>query len=130
MQFMIIMQGAPGSGKTTVAQSISRVTGAVVFSTDDFWYQEGTGYQWDPKKLGTAHTWNQTRTADALSSGLSVIIDNTNIKREHAQPYFDLADEFSVPVEVIRCHGEYQNIHNVPDNTVQRMRLQMEDLEV
>lgn len=126
-QFMILMQGAPGSGKSTTAHKIARLTGAEVLSTDDYWETQ-TGYVFSPDRLGVAHKWNQDRVREALKQGKSVIVDNTNIYRAHAEVYFFMAEKLGVPVEVIRCHGRYQNVHGVPEWKVREMESRMEDL--
>jgi len=49
---MIIARGVSGSGKSTLAKILGK--GGVVFSTDDYFYDEGN-YNFDPKNLSIAH---------------------------------------------------------------------------
>ncbi|KAJ7995138.1 hypothetical protein DPEC_G00241450 [Dallia pectoralis] len=58
---LILMRGAPGSGKSTRARELlSTGSNGLVLSTDDYFSQEN-GYLYDPGLLGEAHNWNQIR---------------------------------------------------------------------
>lgn len=133
MQTLIIMQGVPGSGKSTMAKAIrSGWEGPepiYLFSTDQFFYVEGE-YKFDPSKLSEYHNLNQERTLYHLEQGDSVIVDNTNILRRHAKPYVVMAHVRNIPVVFVTCQGRFKNIHGVPPETIARMFLQMERLTV
>jgi hypothetical protein len=43
------------------------------------------------------------------------------------KPYVDFAEDNDIEVDVYRCTGEYQNVHNVPEEIVVAKRKQMED---
>lgn len=91
---LIIMRGLPGSGKTTLAKTF----GGIIFSTDDFFIKDGV-YQFDPKEITLAHDWNQERTEDAMNQGIGpIVIDNTNIKYEHIEPYLKMAKVYGYKV--------------------------------
>lgn len=130
---LILMQGVPGSGKSTVARKLLEDTPewAVILSTDDFW---GADYKFDAAKLGEAHRWNQRSVAKALASDVRiVIVDNTNIKRRDAEPYLALAQMFEYIVQVVRVQVDIKlalerNTHNVPEDVICRMANEMEDL--
>ena len=47
-----------------------------------------------------------------------MIVSNTFATKRELKPYFDFADENDIPVDVYRCTGEYQNVHNVPEEVV------------
>ncbi len=101
MKTLILMQGIPGSGKTSFAKTLVG-TEARYFSTDDFWMLNGE-YVFEPKLLGFAHSYTQHKAAIAMALDYypTVIIDNTNITKADAQPYFDLAEKYGYEVEVI-----------------------------
>lgn len=124
---MWLMQGAPGSGKSTAARKLLAEQGAQIVSTD-FWFQTAGGYKFDPSYLGEYHGRTQALCRSFLSVGMRVVVDNTNIRRLHAQPYLDMAKEFGYTVIVVRCDGKYQNEHGVPESTVEKMREMMEDI--
>lgn len=136
MLTVVIMQGPPGSGKSTVAnalysQSIAEMRWCTVCSTDHYFIDPITGaYQFDGSRLAQYHKMNQDKARYALSMNHSVIIDNCNIRCADAKPYFALAREFGAVVVVVRVSGRFQNLHGVPPEKVEAMRCALEDLEV
>jgi predicted kinase len=99
---LTLMVGIPGSGKSTVARSLSDVSGAEICSTDDYWYQDDpTVYTFDVKRLGEAHRWNQQRAASFMAAGQDVIIDNTNLDDRSREPYYALASIYNFDVVVV-----------------------------
>lgn len=128
MKTLYVLQGVPGSGKSTVARAMAHgLTNCVICSTDDFFYQDGE-YRFDPARLAENHAKNLSRAVSCMQNGFTVILDNTNIKRWHVQPYVEAARENGYSVVYIRVNGQFANIHGVPDHTVCRMRDEMEDL--
>lgn len=129
------MVGVPGSGKSTVASEIAaeaRDVGVttLICSTDDFFMVNGR-YQFDPRRLAEYHARNFQKFALALADGTQlVILDNTNIREEHREPYVRLAKAmgYTVRVEVV---GEFtpeaceqyarRNTHGVPLESIKRM---------
>lgn len=130
---MFILQGAPGSGKSKIAEAIMRQAAAedffpaVICSTDQFFMVNGK-YVFDRTKLAECHKLNQDKAKQYLVNGYSVVIDNTNIKKIHVEPYVRIAKEAKAQIQIIRCYGKFQNVHGVPEEIVQRMRNEMEDL--
>lgn len=132
---LTLMQGAPGSGKSTQARYIQRYQdaqpyspGCRIVSTDDFHTSDGTDYLYDPSSLAYYHAWCQWECDYWLSLGYDVVVDNTNIRRWQAEPYIAMAERHGVSVQVIRCEGDYGSIHWVPTEAVARMKREMEDL--
>jgi len=138
MKTLIIMQGAPGSGKSTVAQSLIEPylrTGnyAEICSADNYFLKlDENGnlfYKFDAARLPLAHDWCRRKAEGAAyADSQLIVIDNTNIRIEHARPYAQIAQHFSYQLQIVRCYGTFQNIHGVPDAVVERMRGSMEDL--
>jgi NEDD4-binding protein 2 len=127
---LILMRGLPGSGKSHRAKEIAAEDpGSQIFSTDDYW---GKDYNFDPSKLGEAHTWNHQRAHQAMQKGSStVIIDNTNMFHSHMDPYVKSARQFGYEVshehskapwawDTVECAK--RNTHGVPHETIERMK--------
>lgn len=142
MKTLVILQGIPGCGKSWMADTLQREQPrgeAVIYSTDEFWYSADGRYNYDPEKITDAHVWNQSRAQESMIWSFPlIIIDNTNIKREHAQPYLNLAQAFGYAVQVVRveCPLEVAIARNlerpvdrqVPPAVIIRMYAQMERL--
>ncbi len=135
---MILMRGVPGSGKSTAARILQKVMQTVgtrpceIFSTDDYWYREQSGvYNWNPSKVGAAHSWNQARVKQAIADGKHVIVDNTNVSGYALMPYFDIALQndldvlihmVDTPVETcIKRQNERPEDRRVPENVIRDM---------
>lgn len=128
-QCCFLMQGPSGSGKSTRAREIAKEHNAVICSTDDFHYVNGT-YVWDRTNLAYYHAWNIWQVEQHLLDGRNVVVDNCNLTQKDVQPYIDLARKLNVSVQVIRCEGRFDNEHGVPREAVERMITRMERLMV
>ena len=127
---LIIMQGVPGSGKSTTAKQLAAtIPNSVICSTDDY-FMVGGEYRFDPAMLGENHTKNLARATALLASERTVIVDNCNIKNAHAAKYVKFAHVRGIPVVFVRCDENFRSVHNVPEATVARMRREMETLSV
>lgn len=130
MKLFVIMQGVPGSGKTTIANHLTRYAGALC-STDSYFVDKDGIYRFDKSKLNSNHRKCQLDVEWSMKEGTSLIVlDNTNIKQAHVDPYLELAKRYGYTPIVIRANGRYPNVHHVPEQFVERMRLEMEDLIV
>jgi predicted kinase len=101
---LTLMQGIPGSGKSTVAKALADATGALIFSTDEFWYMgDPSYYDYDKTRTAEAHNWNQRRAILEMSRNMhNIIIDNTNLTQEAVSPYLMGAYVFGYDTQVIR----------------------------
>jgi predicted kinase len=101
------MQGAAGSGKSTMAAAIKdshdqKREEALILGSDEFWNQNGK-YVFDPTRLEDAHRWNQRRVAKAMIDITPIIIvDNTNTQQWEIEPYLHLAKMFGYAVQIVR----------------------------
>lgn len=151
MKRLILMQGAPGCGKSTMAETILRDTlfsglglSADIFSADDYWYQvnkpeKPDEYSWDTSLSGKNHVWNQQRVLKAMQDEMDVIIvDNTNTLRKEAAPYIVLAQMYGYSVEAVRCdpgvdvcvarQSNRPEDRRVPEEVIRAMHARMENL--
>lgn len=123
---LIIVRGAPGSGKSTFAESIAGSYGEV-FEADDYFYEHGdSGYDFEPSKLGEAHDWCKDRVESAMRDrGVQrVVLSNTSTRVWEFLPYVSLAAKFGYRVHSIvkenRHRGE--STKDIPESSVKKMR--------
>uniref|UniRef100_A0A671M145 NEDD4-binding protein 2-like n=2 Tax=Sinocyclocheilus TaxID=75365 RepID=A0A671M145_9TELE len=93
-QVLVLLRGAPGSGKTTLANAmLAQNPGGVVLSTDAYFTRNGE-YHFEPHLLGEAHEWNHQRAKESFEKGQSpIIIDNTNMQCWEMKPYVAMAQK-------------------------------------
>lgn len=127
VKMFILMRGHPGAGKSTKANQIRNAfSSSIVHSTDFYWSQDGQ-YSFDWKKLEQAHKWTLAQVCCSMIEEIEVVVlDNTNIKKEHYQPYLDKAQKYGYDVFQVVCSGSFNNVHGVPVQTVERMKVQFE----
>ena len=127
-RIVIVMQGVPGSGKTTMAKEYIRSlplgeTGHIV-SADDYYMRDGV-YRFDPSLLSKAHAYCFRRFIDIVSSTLTmnVIVDNTNTTAVEMAPYMLGASAYGYEPHYWRISCDprkaaARNIHGVPEQVV------------
>lgn len=141
---VVIVRGWPGCGKSTLAYTLATqyVDAAKYFkpyaivSADNYFMLDGE-YKFDRSKISLAHAECRDAFSHALRKNVPlVIVDNTNIKRKDYDWY--------VQVAVNECYEVYQclapgvvedlspeecfkrNVHNVPLETIARMKKEFE----
>lgn len=134
---VFILRGLPGSGKSSVADQLATLhehdrDRVAVCSADAFFMHNGV-YSFDASRLGQAHAQCMRDFTRALDQRVErIIIDNTNIKREHWQPYASIAERDGYDVAVITmrtrdaqvCHDRC--VHDVPLATIRHMAAEFE----
>ena len=139
-KILLLVGGAPGSGKTSFATFLSDLlgsTGGVTvdsFSTDDYWYERGKGeYAFNASLLPEAHAWNEARVEDCMlkspvdhdeSKYHIIIVHNTfaaTWEAEHYVPYAE-AHGFSVINPIMRQLHDGRSQH-VKDPQIIEQRL-------
>lgn len=131
-QVLYIMQGVPGSGKSFLASLIKHGDNdekPVVCSTDTFFYVNGV-YKFDPTKLPEYHAKNLNHAIRCMDAGYSVVVDNTNIRRWQCREYVRHAVAKNIPIIFVRVDGRFSNEHGVPQEIVERLRSEMQELTV
>lgn len=122
---LIIIQGIPGSGKTTAAKYLAKELHGVYHEADKYFTKPDGSYVFAPSKLEEAHNWCLQQTKEDLASGITVIVSNTFTTAWGIRKYMD---EFSgkYPICLVRMSTVYQTIHNVPKTTIDKMKNQLE----
>lgn len=119
---LTIIRGLPGSGKTTLAKAL----GVLHLEADMYFMRDGK-YQFAREKIGDAHAWCLNTAEIAVAYHMDVVVSNTFVKRWEFQKYLDMAKSYGAKTEIIIARGEYQSVHAVPPEVIERMRSQWEE---
>lgn len=125
--YVVILRGIPGSGKTTYVKSKFRT--AVVCSADSFFETVPGGF--DSSSLPLAHAKCLGKFVDALQDKKPVIVvDNTNVSKWEYENYEKIARLAGYEVEIYEMHCKSdstagkcadRNRHGVPVSKVIEM---------
>ena len=119
---LVLIRVLPGSGKSTMAQVLTQV-GYVHYEADMYFMQDGQ-YQYDSRQIRQAHQWCREQTLHALQAGKRVVVSNTFTRLQEMEPYFSMTSD----VRVVEATGRWQNVHGVPEETLQAMAERWETL--
>ena len=145
MKRLILIRGLPGSGKTTFAKflfhNLDLDVDATICAADDYFYDEEGNYNFDSKQLYNAHLSCQQNVEIAMQRGHGmyvdylngdlqyepesvVIVHNTTTAPKEIKTYMDLASTYGYEVTSLITENRHGNssVHNVPEETMQRMR--------
>lgn len=82
MRKIIILQGPPASGKSTIARSMQqKMKQAVIVNRDSLRHMAGS--YWDPKREPLISSWESALIINALGRDYDVIIDATNLNEKY-----------------------------------------------
>jgi predicted kinase len=126
MKELFLLRGLPGSGKSTLANSL---VGAWV-EADHYFIDTNGNYNFEANKIRNAHEFCQAKTENWMSNNFPfprIIVSNTFTQEKELEPYYQLAEKygytvFSLVVENRHGESEDTNTHNVPKETIQKMR--------
>ena len=114
-----IVRGLPGSGKSTIAKKLVHYTKH--FEADMFFMENGV-YCFNPAFIKDAHEWCFNSIESAMKTDCDCCVSNTFTQRWEYQPYLDLAERYDYNVQIIECHGDFGNIHDVPEQVIENMK--------
>lgn len=124
---LIIIRGVSGSGKSTFADFL--VDNLFAKYTDvnqilnkfeaDQWFVDNDE-PWNPRYLATAHEWCQAEVRRSLQDGYITIVSNTTTTKKELDPYIKIAEDLGVQYFVLIADGDYHNVHDVPDDKLQK----------
>ena len=131
MGLAVILQGLPGSGKSTYAANMYEKLSTVVCTADDYHTVDGV-YKYDVENAHAAYVACFNKYMTALDLGCDIVVcANTNTLLLEMSPYVMVAQAFGYEVEIhhFRCSIETsmrRNLHGVPEETILAMAERME----
>ena len=122
---VIILRGAPGAGKSSLARLFQLLNGpaTAVVSADAYVFADGN--QWSPERLQEGHSRCWAQFILHLKNKVPVIIvDNTNQLVRDYERYWTFAEMqgYNVRHIVVENRHQGQNAHNCPPEVVERAR--------
>lgn len=122
MQEFYIIRGTHGSSKSHTAKKLGFMAGITHFEADMFFIDKDGNYKFDFNNLAEAHDWFRNKVRNILSHRASACVSNTFTTIRELRPYFDIAKEFGLIPNVITCQSNFGNVHNVPQESLDKMK--------
>lgn len=144
---LVIVRGHSGSGKSTFASTylfaltdafkrsnplLADQLKAIKLENDEFLYKKdkngNTFYDWSPDNSIKAKEQLAKAFDYCISENYNLIIlSNVFTVQESARKFIDAAKANGYEIEIYRMQNWYENLHNVPQNRVIDMFLQIEN---
>jgi predicted kinase len=128
MKELILLRGLPGSGKSTIANSIWWE--GIICEADKYFIDKDGNYNFDATKLKDAHEWCRKRVEIFMKDNQmndqfyrQIIVANTFTQEWEMKPYHELAEQHGYRVHSLIVENRHGNksVHNVPDATMGNM---------
>lgn len=121
MQKLVLIRGLPGSSKSTIA-TVFKNAGYLWFEADGYFYDAEGNYNFNINEISNAHQNCQRCTLEALAIDKNVVVSNTFTTIKELKPYFEIASQYGIVPNVITCQNQFENVHNVPTDTLSKMK--------
>jgi predicted kinase len=126
---VILLRGAPGSGKSTWAAHYKAkwASEAWVISATDYFRDHAGIVQFRSPWLSQSHLWCRNALYWLCQLRIPrIVIDNTHVHLWEYKEAAFIARAHHYRVFQHVCTGTWQNVNNVPDQLVRKMRAEFE----
>ncbi len=120
MADLILVRGVPGSGKSTFAKKMVDMMPSMIHLEADMFFVNDGQYRYDPTLIPAAHQWCRDRLKFHLEADAHVVVSNTFVRRWEIESYLSIVPSHT-NVTVITVHGNWPNVHGVPQAVIRRM---------
>jgi predicted kinase len=121
---LILLRGLPGAGKSSLAEILPGHT----CIADDYHMVNGK-YEWKPENVRKSHTECQSKCERLMKMGSTPIkIANTLTTKKEMNFYYKLAEKhnYKVFTIIVENRMKIKNVHSVPDETIEKMRIRFD----
>jgi predicted kinase len=102
---LLVMVGAPGSGKSYLARLLSAALGAELIQTDAVRKELFPEPTYKPSEAATVYTACHRRIAAALARGECVVFDGTNLRERRRTTLYQLAQRAGATAIVVVAYA-------------------------
>ena len=134
-KILYIVRGIPGSGKSTFAEKLVGHD-FLVCEADKYFVDKETGeYKFDFTKIKEAHKFCQDLVETYMKDSLlndqfyrEIAVSNTFTQEWEMEHYFELAKKYGYTVFTLVVENRHggKNLHNVPDEIIEKMKQRFE----
>jgi predicted kinase len=134
-KILYIVRGIPGSGKSTFAKKLVEHD-FLVCEADKYFVNKETGeYKFDFTKIKEAHKFCQDLVETYMKDSLvndqfyrEIAVSNTFTQEWEMEHYMELAKKYGYTVFTLVVENRHggKNIHNVPDEIIEKMKQRFE----
>ena len=117
--YLILVRGLPGSGKSTMAD---KYLGYVRLENDMYLSKDGKYSDVTPEEIQAAIAWCKVTADIMLAARRSVVVCNCMTTMRHLANMAVFAVKHGAVLAVAECTGEYGSVHNVPPEAIERMK--------
>lgn len=123
---VFFVRGLPGSGKSTYARNIIKPD--IICEADSYFIKDGH-YNFVAEDLGKAHDQCYNEFCNAVENNKSVAVCNTFSKYWEIKRYIEFCRDKHIKFKIIKMNTIYKSTHNVPEETIQRMKDRWQDFK-
>ena len=131
MNKLYIVRGLPGSGKSSFVRNSYKMAYEDWFEADMFFESGLTGeYKFNRDLLPHAHTWCFYNVLRTLNADMNCWVSNTFVRLWEMESFLNIGEKLNreIDIEIIEVKTQFYSIHNVPENTIERMKRNWEEL--